>query len=1023
MHDPNDTPTFAAGASPDSFVPTPDDLPVAHPASIWLAIAAAVALVGNVLITSPPAFSEAHRQDTSPLKVVVAALALTAPSAEAPTLPTLRLMYIRNLFFYTGAAILVLIAGIRLVSSRRRPNLTADDFLDLRARAGSPYFWWLVLLLVSVITSWFADSRAADVCMGQVIIRFMHLAWWWPLAALLAPRHVRGLLAVSLAALAVAAMVGIWYSLVRAQPGTRLEYPFGNTVFSGACLLPGVFVALGLGIGRLPQCALTLWHRRLAGGTPGKTPVPPIGNAVALAARLTKPIAICLALAVILAALYLTQARSAFYVGLPAGIIGALIFAAPRKARLYLVLVGLVAAIIGSQWVHDLRESGVMGDRAHSVRSRLNYEWPYALTLFFQKPVGGHGEGRYAMMAGSMARDDQLEDPSVVAVENDWTAHAHNEWLELLADVGLAGATAFLLAIVMTLLVALRCCDRLRGEADGRGRRWLVIGLAAGMIAVVIEECSSPALRHPGLAPIFLTVWACLWALVRGERAQPDRMADEARLGVAGVRLLGVAAMIAAVALGYLGIQDWRAVRANFERGRLLQQGKRVEAIAAADFAAGHALDPFQQLIARLEAIQARSAVFTQRLGESQRSRQPLTDEQLKIAQEAWMRLDQLGQIAPRFLGVSRLAADLSLTRSIARRARGETQIADEFYGNYVAWLDRARQDEPFRIDLVELLWGEKVRHATPMEKLLWLRCLLRRGGMEPRLNRLLKSLGTTSGSAEAMEDLLTIARVDQQSSTAEWQDPLSPETLRVAAVVAAWSGRLEEAVQLGSQAEAMYAKAGGRLFVAHSAAIIERVEHEMLLDPMADTDKRLRSIIQAHEITEGPLSAQDAAALLAPLRNGPGRLRLSVLLAAGREADAAQQIQTLAPNDESPMPGRLAKAYAELAEPFAWTGQHATATRQWTRRAGELDANVPEPYRVRMYLALQDGGAAEALSAAKRFVTLAPRKDMAYLYLQGAEARWPNGGIWADLRRTFKDYPELAQPTTRPAPRTQPSP
>jgi len=975
-------------------------------ASLWLAIAASVALVGVVLLTSPPRFSEAHREDTSPLKYVVAALALTAPSADAPALPTLRLMYIRNLFFYTGASVLVLFAGFHLVTSRQRPNLAADDLLD------GPYFWWLLLMLVSVVTSWFADARAADVCMGQVIVRFMHFAWWWPLAALLAPRHVRGVLTVLLAALATAAGVGIWYYLARAQPGTRLEYPFGNTVFSGACLLPGVFVGLGLVIGHLRRCSPAEAACDRDGSTSQRS--------VNCAGRLSKTILVLLALALIVAALALTKARSAFYVGLPAGVIGAFIFAAPRKARLYLVLLGLVAAIFGSQWVHDLRESGVMGDRAHSVRSRLDYEWPYALTLFFQKPVGGHGEGRYAMLAGSMARDDQLKDPSVVAVENEWTVHVHNEWLELLADIGIAGAAAFLLAIVMTLLVALRYCDRLRGEADSHGRRWLAIGLAAAMIAVAIEECSSPAMRHPGLAPIFLTVWACLWALVRGERAQPRPVADEARLGVGSLRLFGLAAVIAAVALGYWGIQDWRAARANFDRGRLMEDGKMGEAIAASDFAAAHALDPFQQLIARVQAVQSRSAVFTQRLDASRQTKQPLTNEQLAISQEAWIKLDQLGQMAPRFLGVSSLAADLSLKRSIAHRARGEIQIADEFYGNYVAWLDRARTDEPFRVDLVELLWREK-RNAKPMNRLVWLRCLLRRGGMEPRLQRLLKSLGTMPGSAEALEDLLTIARVDRQSRGAQWQDELSPETLRVAAVVAAWSARFEEAVTLASQAEAMYAQAGGRLFVAHSAAVTERVEYELLLDPTIDTDKRLRALIGAHEIMEGPLDEQDAEALLTPLPRGPGKLRLRVLLAAGREADAEKQIRTLDPVGETPMPGRLAKAFAELAEQFAWTGRHLDAARQWTRRAGELDPKTPEVHRVNLYLALQDDDEAKALAAAKTFVTLVPQKNVAYLYLQRAEARWPTRGIWADLRQAYEDYPELPRPATQPAPQPPP--
>ena len=43
--------------------------------------------------------------------------------------------------------------------------------------------------------------------------------------------------------------------------------------------------------------------------------------------------------------------------------------------------------------------------------------------------------------------------------------------------------------------------------------------LAAAFLAVVFEEGTSPALREPGLPPIFLAVWAMLWALVRTERS------------------------------------------------------------------------------------------------------------------------------------------------------------------------------------------------------------------------------------------------------------------------------------------------------------------------------------------------------------------------------------------------------------------------------------------------------------------------------------------------------------------------
>ena len=232
---PSDTP------SPELLV---DDSPAARRTSIALAVVAAIALFGNCLLTSPRAFSQAHQQDSSLLKIVVGALALTGPDSSAGAFPTYRGVEIRNLFFFLGAAALALIAAFRLVSTDRRPRATGDDLLDFRRRAASPYFWWLILLLVSVLSSTF--SHAPDVCKGQSIMRFLALAWWWPLAALLAPRQVARLSGALVAALGLTAAVGLWYYAERNRPGTALSYPVGNELWFGACLLPGVFVALGL---------------------------------------------------------------------------------------------------------------------------------------------------------------------------------------------------------------------------------------------------------------------------------------------------------------------------------------------------------------------------------------------------------------------------------------------------------------------------------------------------------------------------------------------------------------------------------------------------------------------------------------------------------------------------------------------------------------------------------------------------------------------------------------------------------
>ncbi len=88
---------------------------------------AATAMAGSCLLISPRAFSEEQKTGTSLLNVVVAAMALTTPSAQSGAFPTSHDVEIGNLFFYVGAALLLVVGGGRLVTSKLRPTLTEDE--------------------------------------------------------------------------------------------------------------------------------------------------------------------------------------------------------------------------------------------------------------------------------------------------------------------------------------------------------------------------------------------------------------------------------------------------------------------------------------------------------------------------------------------------------------------------------------------------------------------------------------------------------------------------------------------------------------------------------------------------------------------------------------------------------------------------------------------------------------------------------------------------------------------------------
>lgn len=957
--------------APDLLV---DGSPAADRTSRVLVLAAAVALLGSCLLTSPSRFSEKHHQDTSLFKHVVSGLALGG------AFPTARGVEIRNLMFYSGAAVLALIAALRLVSTDRRPRASLDDLLDFRRRASSPYFWLLLLVLASVLSSVFSVSP--DICKGKTVMRFLHLAWWWPLAALLAPRHAVRLAVALCTALGLTAAVGLWYYAARNAPGTRLQYPIGNELWLAACLLPGPFVLLGLFIEQLrgPRAS---WRW------------PYILGMVA-------------ALGAILAAMILTESRSGA-VGFIAGAFAVLCLAARKTLRRVTLLIALCVAIGGALWMQSLRTSGVMGQRAHSIRARLNYEWPYALTLALQKPVLGWGDGAYSMLAGQYARQDQLDDPNTLSFDEwSWPGRAHNEFLQTLADLGIVGMLAFAAAIVVTLWRALQYCDRTRAETDRPTHRWIVIGLGGALVALVFEECGSPALREPGLPPIFLTVWAALWALVRSQQPAFEPVPEDKPLGNVTLRMGGVVTGIAAVILGYFAVQDWRGALARQRAVVGLAEGRYDDVITQADLAGGLMLDPFQQLLGRLHAIRGRSLKFDTILADSEA---PPTDEDIAIAQQALVRLNQLTIAAPRFLQSARLRAGLSRNLSLAHQRRGESVLASEYQSACADAWERHRADEPFRLDVIAQLWMVKPEAHT-LERLGWLRCFLRRGGVEPGFLQLFRRLSQREDLGRILSDLHNVAEQDLQQPSSQWRDRLAPETFRVLALANALTNRPEEAAGLAGKAIELYEKAGPRLFAAHATAIYEMVSYRFNAEPMQNIEESLDLLAWAQTIRASRVNKST------PLPGSFGRARLYLLLSAGREVEAEKQLEIL---DEQaatiPLPIRMAQAYVTLAGQFATVPRHAAHALNWARRATELAPKFLDGHALLVRLFLSLGEDTDGLGAAKRVIEVAGDAQTAYSHLRIAHQQFPGSPIWDELRRQYPDFPLSPAPTTQAGP------
>lgn len=969
--------------------------------SIVMLVIAAVAIAGACFLSNPPAFSATHIKDHSVLRTVVSLLGLAGTDGERSAVPTMRGVEIRALCFNLGAAALMLAFAAQLISSGRKPRMTVDDLFDLKHHFSGPYAWWVLLLFVSVVSSYFAS--APDVALGGVLLRLLTFGWWLPLAVVLRPKEAKRLTAAMTLIITLMSVFGIWYFYGRPDGRNRLWYPVGNELWFGACLLPAIFVAAG---GLLAG----LQRKRTTEGATGQ--------------RIDLIVMSAVALAVCGFALWLTKSRSAA-AGMYAGGCFALILLVPRKARALTLLGSILIALASVQFgVLPLLKHSAMGDRAHSVRSRLNHEWPYAMTLWFQKPVGGHGEGGYAMLAGHYARQDQLMDPNAIAIdERVWVAEAHNEYLNLLSDVGLAGTIGFVGALVATIFWTFRYVNRRRDDPAESVNRSIVIGLSAALVAVAFEEGASVALRHPGLPPLFFTTWACLWAMVRSERPAPKRRGEPGeietrRLNPSTVRLGGVLAALASIGLVYVSIQDWRGSRAQYEAETAIADGHFNDAIAYADTAGTLTLDPMRKLVSREIGIDARVHELVRRLQVAQQNRKAPSDADLRVAGNAEVEAAALSRIAPDFLRLSTLRWQLAYARYQAHLMRNEPEDAKQYYNDYVTWLNQCRQDEPFNIEYLVRLWSE-LNRPQPAAQFEWLRMWLRRNGIDddPRFSGMLQQLATqVSGFKPVLDDAVNVAKQDSEKPIDAWQDAFSPETLRIAAAIAMASGNAKQAIEDAETAAKMYESAGGRLFFAHSAALMEEVGYRFHNDPAADPTPLLKMLVNASQIRNGPLAVQGDEALKVPLPREVGEMRLAILLASGREDEARAQLEPLTAGAKATIDTRLAFAYSQLANQFAASPRFANLVTKWISRAESLDPNVQLANLARFRLALAMGNDDDALAAARQIIDKAPTHADAFDVLRRSEFEKPESGIWSVLRKNYADFPPSPfSPTTQP--------
>jgi len=280
---------------------------------------------------------------------------------------------------------------------------------------------------------------------------------------------------------AITAVIAIWYFYGR-KPDARAEFPVGNPIFQAACLIPPIFLAFGWFASRVTQR-----HRRW------------VLNAVGSL------------LAIILCgtAFVLCDSRGPM-IGLGAGVIAMVFFSLPNRKRWIPVVIACLMVAVMWVRVGQQLDAPVDSSRASTIRFRL-YAWDYAWRMFKQKPLQGHGQGGYTLHGDSFASEDVLNDPSVLEFR---IAHAHNEWLEILADLGMVGGALMAAFLLMTIRAGMITIF----ESQRTNERWLIISLLSAFVGMIVEESFSVGLRVSAVNTMFYSVIGLLWALSHRDR-------------------------------------------------------------------------------------------------------------------------------------------------------------------------------------------------------------------------------------------------------------------------------------------------------------------------------------------------------------------------------------------------------------------------------------------------------------------------------------------------------------------------
>ena len=877
----------------------------------------------------------------SPLRAVVQLLCLNYQ------LPTIYAGEFKNYVLGIGVGVVLLAIAIAvMVRSPESEAAAAGDVLhDGKADPLAEVFepkpakhhiapLFVAQALIGLYLLWsFASSRwssAPDLAIGGSILLATHFLWSFGLghglnrpAACLASWILMGLSAIS-------AGVAVWYFYGR-NPVLSAKFPCGNPTFLAACLLPGILVALAL---------LADNVGRVFGSRRGRAVV---GFILAL-----------VALALCGWAFVLTGSRGPA-VGLAVGILALFFFALRGRMKFVPVLLVVVIAVAGWFYVTTHTDAPSPTGRSATLRFRL-YAWSYAWDMLLEKPITGFGQGGFALHGDERVAGDVLADPLPFIAR---VAHAHNEWLEVLADLGVVGFVLIVAALFLTIRAGMLALN----DGLSRRQRWVLIGLMSSLVALVTEECFGVGLRITAVPTMFFTIIGLIWAVAGSGSPNLAHWASKP-----GTRRIVTTALASVVGLAVLvtNQQDFSAARAAYRSIDEYGKGHTDRALASA-LAAAYRLSPQRALSSRYrlcdtyvtlaERLQDRAFDRLRRADESQ-----LVDARLSaMAQRDLELVDEHCTLASRelkelvsrsagFMHLGHLDYRINLVRAQTATARGDDTASRALMRNAATALEREFDRQPFdprlALDFVRLTAGS-IDTRRIIETLAR---PLRHNRMDDAYVQLLASLGDDPSFVEEARPVFEKARgaISRQRPTVVVDDasmPWAPETLRLAAATSFMGGDHAGSAADLTLAAAVYERLAIAAPMGATGCFAELADAQFFSNPFDPA---------------AALASAKRALALAPDSQAGRRMSLSIEqrvihfhLAAGDHAQARRVLRKFAPTEvgEADLQRELGVRLRRLCESVVAqrgatlrregaAGKLLAQIRKWIDQAVELSVN-----------------------------------------------------------------------------------